>query len=76
MFQANNLDTLTQLLAGIVIAFFLVSLLVATWKFIDKFSRELRYLNSEIERTEGAERHYWICEKRRLWLSLIPFVRY
>lgn len=40
------------------------------------FSRELKYLNSEINRTEGGERKGWIRQRRRLWLSLIPFVKY
>lgn len=40
------------------------------------FSRELRYLNTEIARTEGAERRFWLHRRRRLWLSLIPFVKY
>jgi hypothetical protein len=44
--------------------------------FINDFSQELRYLNSEIRRTDGAERRHWIRQRRRLWLSLIPFVRY
>lgn len=43
---------------------------------IIEFTRELRYLNSEIHRAIGAERKYWIRQRRRLWLSLIPFVRY
>ena len=31
---------------------------------------------NEIGRTTGAERRHWIRQKRRLWLSLIPFVKY
>ena len=40
------------------------------------FLRELRYLNQEIARTEGRERQHYIRRKKRLLLSLIPFVRY
>lgn len=40
------------------------------------FGMELRYLNNEIARSEGAERRHYIRKKRRLWLSLIPFVKY
>ena len=43
---------------------------------IDGFIRELRYINTEIARTTGEQRQYWLRLRRRLWLSLIPFVRY
>lgn len=43
---------------------------------INDFTRELRYLNTEISRTTGEQRQYWLRRRRRLWLSLIPFVRY
>ena len=40
------------------------------------FTRELRRLNNEVSRTYGAERGYWVRRRRRLWLSLLPFVKY
>lgn len=40
------------------------------------FRRELTYLNNEIARTEGRERQHYIKRKKRLFLSLIPFVGY
>ena len=43
---------------------------------IHGFIRELRYLNTEIARTTGEQCQYWLRLRRRLWLSLIPFVRY
>lgn len=43
---------------------------------ISEFTRELRYLNTEIARTTGEQRRHWLRCRRRLWLSLIPFVRY
>ena len=43
---------------------------------INEFIQELRYLNTEITRTTGEQRQHWLCCRRRLWLSLIPFVRY
>ena len=43
---------------------------------ISDFTRELRYLNTEIARTTGEQRKHWLRCRRRLWLSLIPFVRY
>ena len=48
--------------------------LIARWQ--RNFRNELRYLKIEIERTEGREREYWKYKKRRLWLSILPFVRY
>jgi len=39
------------------------------WKY------ELRHINMEIARTEGVEKRAWKCRKRRLLLSLLPFVR-
>lgn len=43
---------------------------------INGFIQELRYLNTEIARTTGEQRQHWLRLRRRLWLSLIPFVRY
>lgn len=60
---------LLMIVIGVVLA-----IVIARWQF--KFKRELRYLAIEIERTEGKEREYWIHRKRKLWMSLIPFVRY
>ena len=74
--EANNPDTELWLLVGIVAAFFLIIVLFGLVSFINDFSQELRYLNNEIRRTDGAERRHWIRRRRRLWLSLIPFVRY
>ncbi len=74
--QANNPDTGLYLLIGIVAAFFLILLLFGLASFINDFSQELKYINCEIRRTDGSERRYWIRKRRRLWLSLIPFVKY
>ena len=74
--QAN--DTYTELywLIGIVVVTILFILLVRILIFIDDFRMELKYINVEIERNSGEERNYWIHRKRRLWRSLIPFVKY
>lgn len=37
------------------------------------FRRDLTDIKNEIRRSEGSERRYWQREKKRLWLSLIPF---
>ncbi len=72
----NNPDTELYALCGVVAVFFLLVLLFALASFFNDFFCELRYLNNEIRRTKGAERRYWIRQRRRLWLSLIPFVKY
>ena len=70
-----ELDAFTNVLLAIVIAFFAVVLLVGLTIKINDLSHDLDYLNREIARIEGAEREYWKREKRRLWLSLLPFYR-
>ncbi len=68
-----ELDTFTNVLMAILIAIFAIALVVGMTMKINGFSRELDYLNREIARTEGEEREHWKREKRRLWLSLLPF---
>lgn len=63
------------LLAAIVAAFFGILLLFGLVMKISEFSKELNYINMEIGRTTGGEQKYWKREKRRLWLSLLPFYR-
>lgn len=49
------------------------------WRFalwFHGFNRILKELKIEIQRTKDKEQKYWIRKKRRLWLSLLPFVRY
>ena len=43
---------------------------------ITSFHEELKFINMEIQRTEGREHAHWVKKRRRLWLSLLPFVRY
>lgn len=74
--QANNPDAELYWLIGIVVAFFLFLLLFGLVSFYNDFSHELKYTNYEIKRTDDSERRYWIRKRRRLWLSLIPFVKY
>ena len=63
------------LLAAIVAAFFGILLLFGLIMKISEFYQELDYINMEIGRTTGGEQKYWKREKRRLWLSLLPFYR-
>lgn len=50
-------------------------LLVGFCIFINNFFRDLKYINCKIKRNTGAERRHWIRQRRRLWLSLIPFLK-
>ena len=53
-------------------------ILLCLWlvPLIISFRDELEYLNMEIQRTDGRERAHWEKKKKKLWLSLLPFVRY
>lgn len=64
---------------GIALVIALVLLFLACIRIaiiFQAFMRELRYLNQEIARTTGREQQHYIRRKKRLFLSLIPFVRY
>ena len=74
--EANALDNGLYALISILAVFCLIWIVVGLVLFINDFSAELRYLNREIARTDGDERRYYIHQRRRLWFSLIPFVRY
>lgn len=70
-----EIDPVLNLLVTIIIIFFVVLFLVGLVIKINEFSHELDYINREIGRTTGGEQRYWKREKRRLWLSLLPFYR-
>jgi hypothetical protein len=53
---------------------FVALFLFALW--LKDFQSELRYLTKELRRTEGEERKYWLRKRRKLWLSILPFVKY
>lgn len=65
-------------------ALFLVSalflILICSAAFIRwhiKFKRELRYVNQRIQQSlNERERMHYIRRRRRLYLSIIPFVKY
>lgn len=63
----------TILLVIILVVLFLLVFINLVSFFLD-FARELRYINMEIERTTGNEQLLWMKRRRRLWLSLIPFI--
>jgi hypothetical protein len=76
VFSMIGLDSATSLLLIVVAIMTGLFTIVAAVPFVSSFSRELKYLNNEIERTSGKERMRWKRQRRRLWLSLLPFVKY
>ncbi len=72
----ENEDATLIILLTIIGAFFAVLIISGLVIFFSDFRKELRYINFEINRSTGSERYYWKRKKRRLWLSLIPFVSY
>ena len=56
-----------------VVLFIIMVYLISSLSFLQK---ELKYLNNEIARNSGKEREYWIKRKRKLFLSLLPFIKY
>ena len=42
---------------------------------IRMFREDLYYIELEISRSIGEEKKHWVREKRRLWLSVLPFYR-
>ena len=71
MEQTVIYDVLIALFIGVML-FLLILRLVFR---LDSLKRDIKYVNMEIRRTRGSERKAWQREKRRLWLSLIPFYR-
>lgn len=71
----QEIDPVVGVLLVVLIAFFAIVLLVGLVMKINDFTRRRDYINREIRRTTGGEQRYWKQEKRRLWLSILPFYR-
>ena len=58
----------------VIIAFIALGML-AVWLItrLVIIGKEGRVINMELGRTAGAEHRHWQREKRRLWLTLLPF---
>ena len=69
-------DSLIFVLGAVVGIVLLAAVIFRFVTWLSDFQREFDMLNTEIGRTSGREQHYWIVRRRRLWLSIIPFVRY
>ena len=76
MTQTNNSYTYFYVLLGIFVLIVIIIIISVLYQFFNEFYLELRYLNTEIKRTKGAEQRYWIRRRRKLWFSLIPFIKY
>ena len=68
-----ELDSLTVAVLVILGLFLGGMLLVALVQRLSACRRDLHYIKMEIARSRGEEKKYWKQEKRRLWLSLLPF---
>lgn len=68
-------DISNILIIIIIILAFGIFCAVLTY-FVNDFLPELKYLNIEIRRSVGHEKRYYKRKRRRLWLSLLPFVKY
>lgn len=75
MTQTGN-DTGLFVIFILVILFLTSLLLVSFIRWVLDFRWELKRLKSEIGRTKGREQERWKRKKKKLWLSLLPFVRY
>ena len=63
---------------GVLLIILLVVMVILLFSvpWIEWFRQELKYINNEIGRNTGAEQERWKRRKRRLLLSIIPFVKY
>lgn len=68
-------DIAIIIILAVIILFVAVLILVGLAVKLNEFSRERDYIEREIQRTTGAEQRHWKREKRRLWLTLLPFYR-
>ena len=74
--QFNVSPQMLSLLTGILVVLAVVVFLAVFLPWLRDFRHEMRYINMEIQRNRGRERERWIKRKRRLWLSILPFVKY
>lgn len=68
--------TIMELIIILSIVLLVLILAVRLTVFSAEIKSELKYLNSEIERTKGKERKYYKKYRRRLFWSFLPFVKY
>ena len=70
----------SETVLGILVIFLMLSVVVllCASPWIDWFRQELKYINIEIDRHKENPREQarWKRRKRRLLMSLIPFIKY
>lgn len=59
-----------------VLVVFLLGWMISVFINLPKFTEEMNRIDIEIGRTSGNERKHYVKKKHRLWLSLLPFVKY
>jgi len=72
--EANATDKELYIFVVFTLTIFLILIACKVYVFIKDFLLELQYINCEIRRTTGTERKHWLYMRKRLWLSLIPFI--
>ena len=70
-----KLDTTTAVLLVIAALIFGTLFIARLVVKLSRFKHDLDIYNMEKSRTTGAERKHYKQERRRLWLSLLPFYR-
>lgn len=69
-------QAVSNLLIACGFLFFILLFLLNVLMKFQEFKKELRILKIEISRTVGRERKYWKRKRWKLWVSLLPFVKY
>lgn len=65
-----------SVIIAVILGLLLLAVLVVKLSvWLQWFRRELRYLNKEIQRTSGEEKQQWIKRKKKLYLSILPFMK-
>lgn len=70
------MDGVTIAAVAIILGFVAVGAGMAFLKWWKNFRNELEDIKYEINTSKRREREWWIRRRRRLWLSILPFVRY
>ena len=71
--NSENLLLIAVIIIGIAVLFIAI---VEGVVLLQRFTRDLTRINREISRSTDDDKYYWLKKRRRLWLSLIPFVPY
>ena len=70
------IDGVTIAAVAIILGFVAVGAGMAFLKWWKNFREELEDIKYEISISKGREREWRIRRRRRLWLSILPFVKY